>query len=201
MRIYLDESGDLGWKLDLPYGQGGSSRYLTLAIMFVPHHLRKLPKKLIVGLYSKYGWQNEKKASGADLAQKEVFSELAVQLIRNNPTIKVDVITVRKDKVASHIRSDANKLYNFMVACVVPEYVGGYATVLFMPDERSVKVKSGNSLVDHLQTKLWFELNLKTKIINQPAQSHMDYNIQFVDWIAHCVWSKFENVVDAPYDK
>ena len=29
--IYLDESGDLGWKFDADFKRGGSSRYLTIA--------------------------------------------------------------------------------------------------------------------------------------------------------------------------
>jgi hypothetical protein len=34
--IYLDESGDLGWKFDGPYLGGGSSRYLTITALCVP---------------------------------------------------------------------------------------------------------------------------------------------------------------------
>lgn len=33
--VYLDESGDLGWKFDAPYRSGGSSRYLTIAAIAV----------------------------------------------------------------------------------------------------------------------------------------------------------------------
>jgi hypothetical protein len=35
MLIYLDESGELGWKFDAPYRKGGSSRYLTIASLVI----------------------------------------------------------------------------------------------------------------------------------------------------------------------
>jgi len=33
VRIFVDESGDLGWQFNDPYRAGGSSRYLTLACL------------------------------------------------------------------------------------------------------------------------------------------------------------------------
>jgi ureidoglycolate hydrolase len=48
--IYLDESGDLGWLLDKPHNQGGSSRYLTLAAVIVSahktHHIARVVRNL-----------------------------------------------------------------------------------------------------------------------------------------------------------
>lgn len=36
MNVYLDESGDLGWVLDKPYRNGGSSRFMTIAFVACP---------------------------------------------------------------------------------------------------------------------------------------------------------------------
>jgi hypothetical protein len=47
MNLYLDESGDLGWKFDKPYRDGGSSRYLTIATLIIPQNLSHLPKRII----------------------------------------------------------------------------------------------------------------------------------------------------------
>ena len=46
---------------------------------------------------------------------------------------------------------------------------------------------------DYLQTVFWFECSAKTKLINNPQESDKNYNLQFVDWVAHCVWSHFED--------
>ncbi|MBF4102116.1 DUF3800 domain-containing protein [Gallibacterium anatis] len=48
--VYLDESGDLGWKFDAPYRQGGSSRYLTIAAIVINHDKRHILKRLMKDL-------------------------------------------------------------------------------------------------------------------------------------------------------
>ena len=154
MQIYLDESGDLGWKFDEPYRQGGSSRYLSLAFLFLPIEHRNLPKKIIKKLYKKYRWVKEKKASDATSNQKLLFCKYAIGMLNSYPNIKIDVIVVKKTNVQPHIRTDSNKLYNYMSGLVIPDYVCDYDEVEFMPDERSIKVESGNSLIDYLQLKL-----------------------------------------------
>jgi hypothetical protein len=44
IQIYLDESGDLGWRFDKPYRYGGSSRYLTIVSLIISPH-EKAPSK------------------------------------------------------------------------------------------------------------------------------------------------------------
>lgn len=192
-QIYLDESGDLGWNFSGPYNRGGSSQFLTLAFLFLPPSDRNAPKHLIRSLYRKYNWKNEKKASQATPNQKALFCEKTVKLLKRRPEVKIDVITVKKRNVFPHIRGDANKLYNYMTGLVIPDYIGSEDMVQFIPDERSIKVESGNSLEDYLKIKLWFEHGFRTMIRVEPASSHKNYNLQFVDWIAHCIWSSYEN--------
>ena len=121
-------------------------------------------------------------------------------MLKRHPNIKVDVIVANKENVQTHIRSDANKLYNYMSSLVIPDYVGKETEIEFIPDKRSIKVSSGNSLVDYLQVKLWFELGFETAIKYNPSESHSSYNLQFIDWIAHCIWLKFENAEPGPFN-
>lgn len=81
MQVYLDESGDMGWSFSKPYRAGGSSRFLCLAIMFLPKAERKRPKRIIADMYAKYGWVSEKKASTASTAQKVEFVTRAAGMI------------------------------------------------------------------------------------------------------------------------
>lgn len=193
MLVYVDESGDLGWRFSHPYRAGGSSRFLCVAIMFVPKIHRKLPKGIISAMHKKYGWKDEKKASDASPQQKMELAQSVVGLLAAHNDIKIDCIVVRKEKVQAHIRADSNKLYNYMCKLVVCDYVTLEPEIQFIPDKRSIKVESGNSLSDYLQTVLWFECNVKTKIVNKPQESFLNYNLQFIDWVAHCVWSSFED--------
>jgi hypothetical protein len=201
MQVYLDESGDMGWTFSQPFRHGGSSRFLCLAIMFLPKEDRKRPKRIIADMYRKYGWTSEMKASLASTTQETEFAEKSVEMLTAYRNIKVDCIVAKKENVLQHIRCDSNKLYNYMCRLVIPEYVKSELEFEFVPDKRSIKVKSGNSLSDYLQTVLWFDYSLTTKLINNPQESDKNYNLQFVDWMAHCVWSHFEDGETTVFDK
>lgn len=196
MKILVDESGDLGWSFDRPFRQGGSSRYLTVVCLIVPRPHYRRPEKIIASLYKKYAWQSEKKASEASDLQQQLFCEMATDLLTRYPEIKLDVITVNKVNVQAHIRQDSNKLYNYMLGLVIPDYVSQEGNFTLITDERSIKVKSQNSLKDYLEIKLWFEKDCPAQIKHFPTDSSTDYGLQFVDWIAHCVWTQHENGED-----
>ncbi|OGT45357.1 MAG: hypothetical protein A3E82_06525 [Gammaproteobacteria bacterium RIFCSPHIGHO2_12_FULL_38_11] len=84
--VYLDESGDLGWKFDKPYRQGGSSRYLTISAVLVPKHKNHFPGRVIKRLYQKFEWQKsvEQKWTSMNNTQKDFFCAKSIELI-NNP--------------------------------------------------------------------------------------------------------------------
>lgn len=192
LQIFVDESGDLGWNFARPFGQGGSSRYLTLACLILPDPHRRRAGDIISRFYAEYKWQKEKKASNASHPQRVKFCDHLSDLLYRYPDIKVDVITVNKINVQAHIRADANKLYNYMLGLVLPDHVQAQTEFELVTDARSIKVKSANSLADYLQIKLWFDLNCATKVIHRPGNSAGNYTLQFVDWIAHCAWRHYE---------
>jgi len=80
-----------------------------------------------------------------------------------------------------------------MCKLVVIDHVKNVQEFDFVPDKRAVRVQSGNSLSDYLQTVLWFECNTSAVINNHPQESHKNYDLQFVDWIANCVWAHYED--------
>lgn len=193
VQVYLDESGDTGWNFAFPFRNGGSSRFLCLAFLFLPNDHRKITEQIVIDLYKKYRWLKERKASKTSQKQKLEFANSLNALLQNVNEIKIDCIVVKKENVQPHIRADPNKLYNYMCKLVVIDYVKKVAEVEFIPDNRTIKVASGNSLSDYLQTTLWFECGVATTLRNNPQQSDRNYNLQFVDWIAHCVWAHFED--------
>ncbi len=97
MQVYLDESGDMGWSFANPYRGGGSSRFLCLAIMFLPKAHRKLPKRIIADMYTKYGWGSEKKGSAASTAQKMEFAAAAVGMLAAYKDVQIDCIVAKKE--------------------------------------------------------------------------------------------------------
>jgi hypothetical protein len=194
MNIYLDESGDLGWVFDKPFQHGGSSRYLTIAAVIIPKSLSHCPKRIVKKVYSKRKQSTAIEIKGKDLSKEEliVFAQRVVRLLQRQPSIKISAITVKKENVQPHIQSDPNKLYNYMVNFALLDKIKKFSIVDFIPDPRSIKVKSQNSLVDYLQTKLWFEYNSATVIRYMPTESHLNINLQFTDFVSYIIWRRYE---------
>lgn len=192
--IYLDESGDMGWSFDRPYGQGGSSRYLVIAASILPPEKDHHPERLLRQMYKHRKWNPgaEKKWARMSPDARTVFAKSASKLANTHSDISLHAIVVDKRNVQVHIRQDPNKLYNYMVKLLLVDAMARHDVVSFVPDPRSVKVESGSSLHDYLQTELWFNLGAKTRLETTPQDSRHCLNLQFVDMVAGVVQSYFE---------
>ena len=193
--IYLDESGDLGWTFSAPYRQGGSSRYLTLASLCIPPEKKHIPKRIISDLYRKFHWSVSKEKKWSDMSQsaRTEFAKSAVAMCNAHADICIHAIIVKKENVGEHIRRDPNKLYNYMIRLSLLDRIAAYDEVTMVPDPRSIKVESGNSLHDYLQTELWFTKSVKTKLLTRPVDSKSCRGIQFSDMVAGLVQTRFED--------
>jgi hypothetical protein len=91
MNLYLDESGDLGWKFDKPYREGGSSRYLTIATLIIPQNLSHLPKRIIKEIYTERKQPTTKELKGKDLSkpEKQIFVNRVVALLKRNSLFRL----------------------------------------------------------------------------------------------------------------
>jgi hypothetical protein len=194
IHIYLDESGDQGWTFTAPNGAGGSSRFLTIASVCVPPAKSHLPKRLIKNMYVKYNWPSGVERKFVDLfpSQRVEFAQDAKALCDAHPDIAIHAIVVKKQNVQQHIREDANKLYNYMVKFSLIKKMAKYQVVTLMPDQRSIKVKSGNSMSDYLQTELWFTENANTILISKEQDSAHSRGVQFADFVAGIVQARYE---------
>lgn len=201
INIYLDESGDLGWVLNKPYRHGGSSRYLTIAYVACPQEKKHLLKRIVRKVYGKTKTDPkiELKGSALSVNDKKYFANKVRELVSMNPDIKIGAITVNKSKVQQHIRDDSNKLYNYMIKLVALESIKQEPVVNIIRDNKTVKVKSGNSLIDYLQTILWFDMDSKTKLIDIPSDSKKVQNLIFIDWINNIIWGNYEDDNTEPY--
>lgn len=195
MNIYLDESGDLGWKFDSAYRHGGSSRYLTIAFVICPPEKKHLIKRLVKDIYRKTKTNPKIELKGSSLSQetKKIIAKKTVNLLATHSDINICSITVKKENVQPHIKDDPNKLYNYMIRIAVLDKVTKFSYVNLIRDNRSIKVRSGNCLIDYLQTVLWFDLHSKAKVIDIPSDSKSVNNLIFIDWINNIVWGYYED--------
>lgn len=202
MNIYLDESGDLGWVLNKPYRHGGSSRYMTIAFVACSNEKKHLLKRIVRKVYNrtKTDPKIELKGSALNVEDKKYFATEVRKLVSMNPDIRIGAITVNKSKVKQHIREDANKLYNYMIRLAILDVVKHEPMVNLIRDNKTVKVKSGNSLIDYLQTTLWFEMDSRTKLVDIPSDSKKVQNLIFIDWMNNLIWGNYEDKNSEPYE-
>lgn len=194
-KIYLDESGDLGWVFDKPYRDGGSSRFLTIAYLIIPDNEHYVPQRIVRATYKKFKFSPQKEIKGSKLkeTQLDYVSAETVRLLKNHSHFELGAITVKKENVQEHIRIDENKLYNYMFRRAVIDRIDKSPRVKIIRDRRSIKVERGKSFIDYLQTVLWFECDSKTILQDIPQESNANKNLIFIDWVAHIVWSNYED--------
>ncbi|MCP3680405.1 MAG: hypothetical protein GY782_09235 [Gammaproteobacteria bacterium] len=145
--------------------------------------------------YKKYNWpaNKEKKWFNMRKHEKFTFAKYCVELAKNHSDIQYHAIIVNKNRVLRHIRDDSNKLYNYMIKLLLVKELVNCHTVSFRPDERSIKIESGNSLIDYLQTVLWFDEKVTTQLIHLPSDSACCKGLQFADMLAGLVQQHFED--------
>jgi hypothetical protein len=145
-------------------------------------------------MYQKYNWPSgkERKFVQLNANQRIGFATEAKKLCDAHPEVGIHAIVVKKQNVWPHIRKDGNKLYNYMIRLALLKKMAAHDLVTFVPDPRSMKVQSGNSLPDYLQTELWFTEKAITTLINKPEDSAHSRGIQFADMVAGIVQSRFE---------
>lgn len=193
--VYLDESGDLGWKFNQPYRSGGSSRYLTIAYILMPRESHHLLGRLVRDCYKKWCIDPKKELKGnlMSYARRTDIVKAAIKMLEKEPRARLGAITVKKENVDERIRKDPNKLYNYMMGLVLTERIKVYDHVQLIRDNRSIKVEDGNFIGYYLQMQLWFELEAPTILVDEPVDSRVSAHVQFVDWISYIVWIAYED--------
>jgi len=125
--------------------------------------------------------------------QRDFLTDEIVKLLTKHTDIQLLSITVKKANVEPHIKADQNKLYNYMIGLALIDEICSENTVTLIPDPRTIKIKSGNSLLDYLQISLWFVKKVKTKLIMQTVHSNQSLNLQLIDMVAHITWCMYED--------
>ncbi len=202
VNVYLDESGDLGWKFSSPFRKGGSSRYMTIAFIICPSEKKHLLKRVVSKVYSRIKAipGTEVKGSSLSLSDKEYVASQTVNLLQKHPDIKIVYITVQKENVQPHIQSDSNLIYNYMMRLALLKEVDKYPVINLIRDNKSVKIKSGNTLLNYLQTELYFSHGSSAKLVDIPSDSKAVQNLIFIDWINNLIWGHYEDKNSSPYN-
>ena len=193
--IFLDESGDLGWKFDKPYRYGGSSRYLTIAYLISPITHCDIPRRLVRDFYSRFGFNPKNEVKAADLKphHREFICTETVKMMSKRPEFHLGAVTVSKTNAPTHIQTSPNNLYHYLMHIGVSHVIHPHLSCKITRDDRSVKAYSRMTCIEYLQTINWFHLNGASILTDNPTQSHTENGIIFIDWITNIMWSKYED--------
>jgi len=142
MYVYLDESGDLGFRQ-------GSSRYFTIAFVVVedPIHFIRCVKEIKI----KHNIPRNVELKG-NTTREVIKEELLSKFQRLD--IEVHAITVRKKNVELKLRKDTNILYNYMVGLSLVERIWDKprdAKVVINVDRRIIAITSGFKFNEYLR--------------------------------------------------
>lgn len=195
--VFLDESGDLGWTLNRPFRQDGSSQYFTIAFVVLPNGHIKYIKRLVKNFFKAQGITSEYK--GAKFSKKR--SKIMANRINNDllstydPFIRVGAITARKANTPPQIieTKDNVLLYNHMMQEAICSHLTEKEYVTITPDERSVPTGSKNSCFDLIKHEIWLRNESSAMLSYREGISRNSELLMFIDWIANFVWRHYED--------
>ncbi len=194
--VYLDESGDLGWNLDVPYRNGGSSRYFTIAYIICERSKSIELDRLVRRFYKRYSIPREKEYKGMNF--NDDFACIAIKMVlkmlKENTDMTIGTVTVKKANCPSTVNYESsNILYNYMVSLALVTKIQFLDKAHIIPDKRSIPRESINSCPDLIKTKAWFEYESSVLLEYSPEESYKNKRLIFIDWIANFVWRKYED--------
>lgn len=185
MYVYLDESGDLGFR------QGGT-KYFTIAFVIVedPIPFRRCVKAVKI----KHHIPREVELKG-NTTREVVKKDLLSRFLKLD--MEVHAITVKKENVEPKLRKDTNILYNYMVGLSLVERIlqePAEAKVVINVDRRIISITSGFNFNQYLRYKIWYERERRDIDLEiHHLDSHAAYAIQGIDVICNSIFRKYNS--------
>jgi len=186
MEIYIDESGNLG----------KSQRYFVIAM------IQLLNKKRVKNFLRQYNKkQNTPEAKGQVMSFED--RQLILNKLLNKDDFFISYIVLDKTKIFNKkLFEDKNILFNYLCSFLFRKTIKNCPeNITLYFDNRTVKVKSGNSLKDYLKTKAWTEWNFQNELEVFYLDSKSNYCIQMVDIISNTIFRKYTNNQDHFYNQ
>jgi hypothetical protein len=215
---YLDESGDLGWKLDNPYLNFGSSRYFVIAIVVGMNNAHRRFGKVMGQLHKQQNWtsKKEKKWGTINELPREIFCQLAAKELAGNDELNVMIAVFHKESAPSFLRDvdvaqthpqanaaeilaleakykgRAHLVYAMMVAETLAAHLPVIDSFAFCPDE----LNGGQRALDHILTYRLLIQDQRDLTLNRVERvAAMDAGLIFADMCAGAVFEAYERGV------
>lgn len=203
MNIYIDESGDLGWKLDKPNRHGGSSKFIAITGIIISKNEEKYISRFITDIYKKYNLTPNIEKKGANFSPEHssfITSQIENKIINKSTSFKIISITVNKSKVFNSLRKDKNIFYNYILGLLLKPEIIQLESAEIILDKRTIKVSHGESFPDYIKTEIWgsgLDINISCAFL----ESTNNKMIWFADWYANFIWRKHEDNESSSYEQ
>lgn len=172
MFVYLDESGDTGFKFNQ-----GSSRYFVLTILLTPDPLPL--NAAIIELRTSLGFHDryEFKFYNSRDAIRRDFLRLLTQ-----HDLLIRTLVVDKHQLTSPQLHDRTSFYDYLVRCLLQHDGGRITNAKLILDQREKGKKSQQSLGTYLRREINASQGPERKITDiRYHESHRDNLLQAVD--------------------
>jgi len=190
--IYLDESGDLGFKK-------GSSKYFVISFIAMDTKTNLILKRKIKKVKKRH-----KIGKDVEIKANKSNHSLRVDVLNKICSLPIEIysITTKKQGINKSLRKDTNIFYNYMVNLILVPYIerSKISNLCLIADSRINKVSKGMRFGDYLKYKIFFENSLyKIKLDIKYLDSLTSYGLQAVDFIANSVFKSYEQTNDRYY--
>lgn len=185
-RIFLDESGDLGFKAT-------SSKWFIFTIVLTDNHrkIEKIIKKVKGGLRKKYKKVNELHAYHT---QPEVRKKI-LKLLSAEKDVKILCVVLNKKKVYIDLQKQKNYLYNYTANILLDRLHNKKIIDTDEPIDLYIDQKDTNKFIKENFEK-YLKDNFKKRGNNKVAikikPSHTEKCLQAVDFISWAIFRKYE---------
>ena len=212
---YLDESGELGWKFDKPYLDGGASRYFVIAIALGLNENYRRLGKVVDSLHKLQNWTSryEKKWATISHGPRETFCQLAAKELASNQNIKVLVAVYHKESAPNFLRAvdvralhpnasekeilaleakykgRTHLIYAMLVAETLAEHLPAMDNFTYCPDE----LNEGQRTLDAILTyRLLVQQQRETVLNRVDRKQPMQRGLDFADMCAGAVFEAYQ---------
>jgi hypothetical protein len=184
--IFLDESGDLGFKET-------SSKWFLFTIVLTNDHrkIEKVIKKIRKGLKKKYKKVNELHAYHSQPAVRKKMLSMLSEIA----DLKILCIVLNKEKVYGDLRNQKNVLYNYTANILLDRLHNKkiinidepiYLYIDQKDTNRNIRENFENYLKDNFVKRGNSMVNIKIK------PSHTEKCLQAVDFLSWAIFRKYE---------
>lgn len=186
MFIYLDESGDLGFR-------EGATNFFVISFITMDNRTSLQLKRKIKRLKQKY-----KVSKGVEIKGNTSSHSLRVDVLRVVSSLPIEIysIVVNKQRVNKPLRDDTNIFYNYMVNLIMVPYLERkkFEGINIIADLRITRVARGMRFADYLKYKLFFENRVcNTKLNIQFLDSLKSNGLQAADFVSYSLFRKYES--------